>query len=439
MSSILHTTTNTRKVTSDYKILRSDAITVNDEQDIQFLKDHEVDLILDFRSSFETQKMPDALLDDPYFTYINFPILEGNLLPTSADAFSALYIVIAEDEQMGEIFKMIANAPHGVLYHCTAGKDRTGVVSAILYLLAGKSRDFIMKDYMLTKEASELLYEKIIVKSPNLDKSMVIPQEEYMNEFLRAFFEKYDSAEDYLKKKGLTEEEIDKLRNKMLNQEEMMTKMTLQEFELEFEKLGTNYKTKDVDRFCKKLIKEKIDVSFLKEIIPEKQQYYTTYYQVSIALCDTLDEKFAFIEENQELMHDWWHTDCIMKYLGNDLTFDYAYEKAKDYVKSDLPYTRRLGYVIFIPRLTKNPENISKLWGLLKNDEAYHVIMGEAWLISFLAMCDAEQTYNYLKDCNLDYAIIGKAIQKICDSYVVSKEDKEKFKSLRALKKGKKS
>ncbi len=53
-------------------------------------------------------------------------------------------------------------------------------------------------------------------------------------------------------------------------------------------------------------------------------------------------------------------------------------------------------------------------------------------IVSFLAMCDADRTYTYLQSCDLTYAIVGKAIQKICDSHVVSKENKERFKGLRA-------
>ncbi len=113
------------------------------------------------------------------------------------------------------------------------------------------------------------------------------------------------------------------------------------------------------------------------------------------------------------------------------MNFDYAFNKAKEYVKSELPYVRRLGYVIFIPRLVRDKNNVDKLISLLKNDEEYHVIMGEAWLISFLAMCDIDKTYNYLKKCDLKYNIVGKAIQKICDSYVISDEDKQRFKDLR--------
>ena len=53
--------------------------------------------------------------------------------------------------------------------------------------------------------------------------------------------------------------------------------MNLLEFEKEFkEKLGNKYVTKDVDKLNKELIKRKIDVSFLKDIILIKQEYHRT-------------------------------------------------------------------------------------------------------------------------------------------------------------------
>ncbi len=211
--------------------------------------------------------------------------------------------------------------------------------------------------------------------------------------------------------------------------------MTLQEFQQEFSTLGNNYKTKDVDAFNRRLFKRKIDVSFLKPIIADHEEYYRTYFQVSIWSRPEVEEKMRFIEENAGLLHDWWHIDMLVSFLGDSLNFDYALAKAKEYVNSPLPYVRRLGYVLFIPRLVRDPEKIEPLFALLKNDTEYHVIMGEAWLLSFLAMCDPERTYRYIKNCDLKYDIVGKAIQKICDSYVVSKEDKEKFKGLRTERK----
>lgn len=209
--------------------------------------------------------------------------------------------------------------------------------------------------------------------------------------------------------------------------------MKLCEFEKEFSKLGNNYKTKDVDRFNKELIKRKVDVSFLKDIVLEKQEYHRTYFQVSLGNLKKFEEQFIFIENNFSLLQDWWHVDQLQQFIKKNLTFDYAYLKAQEYIKSDLPFVRRWAYVMFMPILVKDANNYDKLISLLKEDDEYYVVMAEAWLISYMGMFHKDKTLNYIKSCPLSYNIIGKAIQKICDSYRVSSDYKEKFKELRKL------
>ncbi len=209
--------------------------------------------------------------------------------------------------------------------------------------------------------------------------------------------------------------------------------MTVKEFEAAYAALGNNLKTRDIDRFNKELMKGKADVSFLRPLVKERDTYFRTYFQVSLHQRETIQEKLAFIEENFDLLRDWWHTDCLTPFLGNALEFDLALEKARGYVMSPLPYVRRWGYVLFIPRLVRDPAKIEPLFSLFKNDEEYHVVMAQAWLLSYLAMCAPDRTWAYLRDCSLDYQIVGRAIQKVCDSYVVSQEDKERFKSLRPI------
>ncbi len=210
--------------------------------------------------------------------------------------------------------------------------------------------------------------------------------------------------------------------------------LTLREFESAFAALGPDPKTKAVDTLNRKLIKDKADVSFLRALIPEKQQYYRSYFQISMAYLSTPAEKMQFVEDHFDLFHDWWHTDILIPFLGKP-EFNYALQKARTYIASPLPYVRRWGYVLFIPRLVRDPAQIEPLFSLFQNDDAYHVVMAQAWLISYLAMCDPNRTWQYLKDCDLDYSIVGKAIQKICDSFQISPLDKERFKAMRPLRK----
>lgn len=209
--------------------------------------------------------------------------------------------------------------------------------------------------------------------------------------------------------------------------------MILSEFELEFSKLGDDYKTKDLDKFNRSLIKRGEDVTFLGELVLKKQEYHRIFFQVSLAQLNTIEEKLAFIEANFDKLQDWWHVDQLSQFVDKYLNFDLAYEKAKTYIESELLFARRWGYVMFMPTLVKKEEAAEQLFLLFKDDEEYYVQMAEAWLISYLGIYYPEETMEYLKKCPLKYNIAGKAIQKICDSFRVSDETKKRFKEIRKL------
>lgn len=58
-------------------------------------------------------------------------------------------------DKVSEIIKTIINSEKIVLFNCTAGKDRTGIISAILLLILGIDKDTIVKDYMYTNKVSK--------------------------------------------------------------------------------------------------------------------------------------------------------------------------------------------------------------------------------------------------------------------------------------------
>ena len=209
--------------------------------------------------------------------------------------------------------------------------------------------------------------------------------------------------------------------------------MNLQEFEKEFSKLGNDYKTKDVDRFNRELIKKGVNVSFLRDIVLTKQEYHRTYFQVSMGQINAIEDKLKFIEDNFDKLDDWWHVDQLSQFVDKQLTFDIAYKKAKEYINSEMTFARRWGYVIFMPTLVKDASRAGDIIKLFKDDDEYYVQMAEAWLISYLGIYAPEKAYEFIKGCPLRYNIIGKAIQKICDSYRVTDEWKDKFKALRKL------
>lgn len=192
-----------------------------------------------------------------------------------------------------------------------------------------------------------------------------------------------------------------------------------------------NRKTADIDRYNKALIKEKKDVSDLKGHALSDQLVHRTYFQVSLAYCKTAAEQFRFIEENEDLLQDWWHVDQLTQFIKKPVDFDFAYEMAREYVLSPKPFTRRWGYVLFLTGLQKDGTHTKDILRLMHDDEEYYVQMAEAWLICDLAVFNPEVVYDFLKKSTLHYNILGKAIQKISDSFRFTKEQKEQFKALR--------
>ena len=204
-------------------------------------------------------------------------------------------------------------------------------------------------------------------------------------------------------------------------------KFTKEQIQEELNALPEHYKTGDVDRMIRRLLSQRADVSALRPYILTEQQFHRIYFYVSLDQIKNVNERMAFIHENL-LFADWWHTDQLISYVAN-LDFDSALTYAKQYTRDEDPFIRRWGYVMFISRLCKG--HASELLPLLHDDEQYYVQMAQAWLVAQLAISEPEAVYEWFEENNLKYNINGKAIQKICDSFRIPKEWKQKYKELR--------
>jgi protein tyrosine/serine phosphatase len=122
------------------------------------------------------------------------------------------------------VFKHIIEHPTDpLLFHCSAGKDRTGVLAALLMRLAGVGDDLIAEDYTLTRlgvePGREMLTE--ILKKYYGGVSRDTPGFKELSEckavnmvaFLKRLDEKWGSAEGYLEKElGFEKSDIDSLK-----------------------------------------------------------------------------------------------------------------------------------------------------------------------------------------------------------------------------------
>lgn len=193
--------------------------------------------------------------------------------------------------------------------------------------------------------------------------------------------------------------------------------------------LPENYKTGDVDRLIRGYVRRKLDPAPLRPFILEDQRLHRIYFFTALKQLPQVADRMAFIHENL-LFSDWWHTDQLIGFVA-DLPLEEALSYARAYVASEDPFIRRWGYVLFISKMGRG--HGEELLPLLHEDGHYTVQMAQGWLLSELAVFQPEEIHSWLRDCGLSYPITGKAIQKICDSYRISREWKERFKALRPL------
>ena len=193
--------------------------------------------------------------------------------------------------------------------------------------------------------------------------------------------------------------------------------------------LPENYKTGDVDRLIRGYVRRKLDPGPLRPFILEDQRLHRIYFFTALKQLSQVADRMAFIHENL-LFSDWWHTDQLIGFVA-DLRLEEALPYARAYVASEDPFIRRWGYVLFISKLGRG--HGEELLPLLHEDGHYTVQMAQGWLLSELAVFQPEEIHSWLRGCGLSYPITGKAIQKICDSYRISREWKERFKALRPL------
>ena len=203
--------------------------------------------------------------------------------------------------------------------------------------------------------------------------------------------------------------------------------MTKEQVQQDLVALPEHYKTGDLDRLIVRYVKAKADVSALRPYILTEQQFHRIYFYVSLEQLKAVEERMAFIHNNL-LFSDWWHTDQLIGYVS-DLDFDVALQYASGYIHSGDPFIRRWGYVLFISKLCKG--HAARLLPLTHDDEHYTVQMAQAWLVAELAVFEPEAVYRWFAENDLKYNINGKAIQKICDSFRICDDWKEKYKQLR--------
>ncbi|MBQ7431880.1 MAG: tyrosine-protein phosphatase [Lachnospiraceae bacterium] len=186
MGSLLKSTLNTRALpVGNLRYIRSDYPEKLTETEVQWLIRNDITTIVDLREEKEYTAKPCSLEDREEFVYYHLPVTGGGDTPKTPDAVAATYLAML-DEQMDKIIHTIMNAKSNVLYFCGAGKDRTGVVSAIILKKLGYSDQIIIDDYMETKGNLMGFLTSYVAEHPEVDINTIVPNEKNIKSVLEA-------------------------------------------------------------------------------------------------------------------------------------------------------------------------------------------------------------------------------------------------------------
>ena len=220
-------------------IVRSDNIASLTREGRQAMIDYGISTVIDLRSESEVKGSPGPAFsrfqstspvapaarelngDSP--AYLHLPLIDDATAPAlnEAPAMPDRYVLMVERRQaaFGAIFEGIASAEGPVLFHCFAGKDRTGLVAAMMLSIAGVEPEAIGDDYAETDLQLASRYEEWLANAApehlaTMRNELRCPPE-WMLSTLDHIDRKWGGVEAYLDAAGVSSSAIARLQRKL--------------------------------------------------------------------------------------------------------------------------------------------------------------------------------------------------------------------------------
>lgn len=154
------------------------------------------------------------------------PVFENRLAHTRWDTLADLYTVMLQQHSraLARAVDVVAAAPQEpILVHCTAGKDRTGVVVALVLRLLGVGRETVLVDYSASQDMlggdylADLAHIHRVAEVPGIHAHRATASPAHLlDDALAAAVDPYGDVENYLLANGLNTASPENLRTVLL-------------------------------------------------------------------------------------------------------------------------------------------------------------------------------------------------------------------------------
>jgi len=220
-------------------LFRSDSLHQLTKHDLKRLSKLDLGWIVDFRSPKEKETMPDRLPVDMTAQLVEIPIVDSstqiyqrsrddivkdlkNIDPYHSLALTNTELATRFTAEMRKFIDVLLSADgRPILFHCTAGKDRTGFAAAITLRILGVPQDIVMEDYLLSNKYFYAAHRRNVFllrllkgkQVADVVLGMIKADAAYLSAAFRAIDQNYGSFENYVQDAlGLTIQDIDRLK-----------------------------------------------------------------------------------------------------------------------------------------------------------------------------------------------------------------------------------
>ena len=210
-------------------VFRSDALHHLSAADVTRVRDElRIAAVVDLRSSAELRTEGRGRLAGEAIAFHHLPLFDGNAARpegwAAVDTLADRYTLLAEFAKapIARVVDLLAAAEGPVVYHCAAGKDRTGVISAVLLGLLGVPDEVVIADYAATQECLDAIVERLMATKGYQTMLAALPpdtmhaESETMATFLTSIRARYGSMRGYARAAGVEEAAIDRLAVRLL-------------------------------------------------------------------------------------------------------------------------------------------------------------------------------------------------------------------------------
>jgi protein tyrosine/serine phosphatase len=217
------------------QLFRSDTLHELTEADLDVLQDIGLRSAIDLRTPAELERTGRGLLGAEPVRHHHFPVVqEGGTTqgaPSQAQEDLAqryLWYLDIGRESLVEALTMVGDpTSYPLVFHCAAGKDRTGVLAALVLDILGVEREVIVEDYVLTASRMDLIMSRVKgqpdaeARLAEISQFLLQAEAATMETFLDSLLEDHGGARVWASEAGVPAESLDAMSALLLGSAEV--------------------------------------------------------------------------------------------------------------------------------------------------------------------------------------------------------------------------